>query len=157
MRLVAKLPIIWELLMDKINNKKKSENKEKIDPHHIIHSLINTGLYNCYLSTWTDNLTFCDIISAQQTDVICQLDNLVSSAWQRGSSTNSKASDNQRESNSLFVICNNQPHTRTHTPAARTRFNNKKEIYVKTLIHKQAKKWAIQVNVPIHTHTLIPW
>lgn len=37
MRLVAKLPIIWELLMNKINNT-KCDNGEEIGPH-CIHSL----------------------------------------------------------------------------------------------------------------------
>lgn len=60
MRLVAKLPIIWELLMDKINNR-KCENGEKIDPHCIIHSLFNTGLCNCYAAVlcWNTSILHC--------------------------------------------------------------------------------------------------
>lgn len=39
MRLVAMLPIIWELPMDQINN----QNEEKIHSYCNIHSLVNTS------------------------------------------------------------------------------------------------------------------
>lgn len=192
MRPVAKLLIIWEFLMDTINNW-KLENGEKIDPHCIIWSLCNIGLYNCCVSTCTcaeklEHSPFCDIVSAYMLmwSVISWTFWWWLSVLGDTVYTNSKASDNQRESYSLLWFAPNS-HTHTYTPAE-LHINKSKHTVKKymrmsshtsspiqqyltfelhthtqthrqtvTFIHRQKKKWAVQVIVPIHIHTLIPW
>lgn len=187
MRLVAKLPIIWELLMGKIN-KRWIRKQENIGPHCIIHLFI--------IQVFISKIKAPVLIHSRHNDCITSWCNLSWTfwwwplspwrfcavwAWQRGNSTNSGASDTQKPT---VLKCTNQPHTCIHTSKKldnnavqthKTMGNNRvKEMHADELTHKLAyfsntchlsctltftdkNKRAIQVIVPIHTRTRIPW
>lgn len=118
MRLVAKLPIIWELLMGKTNNKRWIRKQENIGPRCII-LLFTLQAFLCKIKASV-------LIHSRHNECITSWCNLSWTfwwwplspwrlcavwAWQRGNSTNSAASDTQRPT---VLKCTSQPHTCIH-------------------------------------------
>lgn len=184
MRLVAKLPIIWELLMGKTNNKRWIRKQENIGPRCII-LLFTLQAFLCKIKASV-------LIHSRHNECITSWCNLSWTfwwwplspwrlcavwAWQRGNSTNSAASDTQRPT---VLKCTSQPHTCIHISKKLDNMQYKhirqnqrdacKWAHIQTCIlqqyltfeahahiHRQKNRRAIWIIVSIHTRTRIPW